>query len=89
MLGDPEKTVISREYPEEWDATKEPYYPVNDEKNARLYEQYAELAQSRPDAQKVVFGGRLGAYRYYDMDKVIESSFNLAKKEGFVENLNL
>ena len=87
-LGNPEKTVISREYPEDWDTTKEPYYPVNDEKNARLYAQYAELAQSRPDAQKVNFGGRLGAYRYYDMDKVIESALDMAKKEGLICDLN-
>lgn len=87
-LGNPEKTVISREYPEDWDTTKEPYYPVNDEKNARLYAQYAELAQSRPDAQKVIFGGRLGAYRYYDMDKVIESALDMAKKEGLICDLD-
>ena len=86
--GDPEKTVISREYPEAWDTTKEPYYPVNDEKNVRLYAQYAELAQSRQDAQKVIFGGRLAEYRYYDMDKVIESAFDLAKRENVIRDLN-
>lgn len=75
-------TVISREYPETWDASKEPYYPVNDEKNTRLYEKYAALAKSHPDAQNVIFGGRLGAYRYYDMDKVIEAAFELAAREG-------
>lgn len=83
--GDPDKTVISREYPEEWDTTKEPYYPVNDEKNARLYAEYAKLAQTHPDAENVIFGGRLGAYRYYDMDKVIEAAFDLARREGLAD----
>ena len=80
--GRPDVTVISHEYPEEWNASKEPYYPVNDQKNAELYEKYAALAKTHPDAVNVIFGGRLGAYRYYDMDKVIESSFELARKES-------
>ena len=65
------KTVISREYSSEWQAGDEPYYPINDEKNSLLYAQYKKLA----DAQsKVIFGGRLGEYRYYDMDAVIASA---------------
>ena len=65
------KTVISREYSSEWKPGDEPYYPVNDEKNGNLYAQYKSLADKE---QKVIFGGRLGEYRYYDMDQVIESA---------------
>ena len=65
------KTVISREYSAEWKRGDEPYYPVNDEKNSRLYEQYKALAEAEPG---VLFGGRLGEYKYYDMDKVIETA---------------
>ena len=72
------KTVISREYSSEWKPGDEPYYPVNDEKNGALYSQYAKLAEKE---EKVVFGGRLGEYKYYDMDKVIESALALAEKE--------
>jgi len=72
------KTVISREYSSEWKPGDEPYYPVNDEKNSALYAKYAALAQKE---QKVIFGGRLGEYKYYDMDKVIESALALAKRE--------
>lgn len=82
--GRKDVTVISREYPEEWDLSKEPYYPVNDENNMRLYKQYETLARTREDARNIVFGGRLGAYRYYDMDKVIEAAFDLVRREGFV-----
>ncbi len=71
-FGNQEKTVISREYSTDWKEGMEPYYPVNDEKNQALYRKYAELAQKE---QGVVFGGRLGEYKYYDMDKVIESAF--------------
>lgn len=77
-FGTQEKTVISREYSSEWKVGDEPYYPVNDEKNSRLYEEYAALAA---EEKNVIFGGRLGAYRYYDMDKVIASALELAKKE--------
>lgn len=63
------KTVISREYSSEWKPGDEPYYPVNDEKNSELYKKYRELANHE---QKVIFGGRLGEYKYYDMDKTIE-----------------
>ena len=65
------KTVISREYSGEWQPGDEPYYPVNDEKNSALYAGYKALADAEPH---VVFGGRLGEYKYYDMDKVIESA---------------
>ena len=65
------KTVISREYSAEWKRGDEPYYPVNDEKNSCLYEQYKALAEAEPG---VLFGGRLGEYKYYDMDKVIETA---------------
>lgn len=77
-FGTQEKTVISREYSSEWKVGDEPYYPVNDEKNSHLYEEYAALAA---EEKNVIFGGRLGAYRYYDMDKVIASALELAKKE--------
>ena len=77
-FGTQEKTVISREYSSEWKVGDEPYYPVNDEKNSHLYEEYAALAA---EEENVIFGGRLGAYRYYDMDKVIASALELAKKE--------
>ena len=72
------KTYISREYSSEWKLGDEPYYPVNDEKNSALYLEYKGLADKE---EKVIFGGRLGEYKYYDMDKVIESALNLAKKE--------
>jgi len=76
-FGTQPKTVISREYPSEWTEGMEPYYPVNDEKNAALYQQYAALAAQE---QNVIFGGRLAEYKYYDMDKVIESAFHAVEK---------
>ena len=72
------KTVISREYSSEWKLGDEPYYPVNDAKNGALYEKYKELAEKE---DKVIFGGRLGEYKYYDMDAVIASALELVKKE--------
>ena len=72
------KTVISREYSSEWKLGDEPYYPVNDTKNSTLYEQYKALAEAE---DKVIFGGRLGEYKYYDMDKTIEVALTAAKKE--------
>ena len=69
------KTVISREYSSEWKPGDEPYYPVNDQRNGELYKKYKELADKE---SKVVFGGRLGEYRYYDMDKVIRSALDKA-----------
>ena len=65
------KTVISKEYSSEWNIGDEPYYPVNDEKNNTLYKQYKELADKE---EKVLFGGRLGEYKYYDMDQVVEKA---------------
>lgn len=71
-------TIISREYSEEWGPGSEPYYPVNDEKNGALYEKYRELAEKE---ENVIFGGRLGLYRYYDMDKVIRAALDASEKE--------
>ncbi len=64
------KTIISREYSSEWKPGEEPYYPVNDEKNSNLFEEYHKLSEKNPN---VIFGGRLGEYKYYDMDKTIEA----------------
>lgn len=72
------KTYISREYSSEWKPGDEPYYPVNDEKNGKLYEKYKCLAETE---NKVIFGGRLGEYKYYDMDQVIAAALNMAEKE--------
>lgn len=72
------KTVISREYSSEWKLGDEPYYPVNDEKNGALYAQYKELAEKE---EGIIFGGRLGEYKYYDMDAVIASALDMAAKE--------
>lgn len=69
------KTVISKEYSSEWKPGDEPYYPVNDKKNENLYEEYRKLAQ---EEEKIIFGGRLGEYKYYDMDQVIAASLKLA-----------
>lgn len=77
-FGTSDKTVISREYSSEWKVGDEPYYPVNDEQNSSLYEKYKELAEKE---KRVVFGGRLGAYKYYDMDKVILAALELAEEE--------
>ncbi len=74
-----EKTVISYEYSDEWNTEKEPYYPINDEKNIALYDKYKELANNKSD---VIFGGRLGHYKYYDMDKVIESALECVFEEN-------
>ena len=71
------KTVITREYPADWSLGDEPYYTVNDEKNNALYARYAEKAA---EEQGVYFGGRLGEYKYYDMDKVIASSLRMCEK---------
>ena len=71
-------TIISREYSSEWKPGIEPYYPINDEKNNELFAQYRALADRE---EKVIFGGRLGDYKYYDMDKVIEAALKLVKKE--------
>ena len=71
-------TVITREYPTNWQPGDEPYYPINDERNTKLYEEYAALAEAEGD---VVFAGRLGGYKYYDMDKAIAAAFDLVKAE--------
>ena len=76
-FGTQPKTVISKEYGSEWKLGDEPYYPVNDEKNSKLYQQYRDLAEKE---QKVLFGGRLGEYRYYDMDAVIDSALRFCEK---------
>lgn len=77
-FGTQPDTVITREYPAEWQRGDEPYYPVNDERNNALYARYKELADKE---QNVLFGGRLGQYRYYDMDKVIEAALIMAEAE--------
>ncbi len=77
-FGTQPKTVISREYSSEWKLGDEPYYPVNDAKNGALYAQYKALAEGE---QNIVFGGRLGEYKYYDMDAVIASALEMCRKE--------
>ena len=72
------KTVISREFSSEWKPGDEPYYPVNDEKNGALYTEYKKLAEAE---KNVIFGGRLGEYKYYDMDAVIASALEICEKE--------
>ena len=71
------KTVISREYSSEWKPGDEPYYPVNDERNSALYAKYKELADAET---KVIFGGRLGEYKYYDMDQVIAAALKKSEE---------
>ncbi len=77
-FGDQPKTVISREYSSEWKVGDEPYYPVNDEKNGKLYAEYKKLAEAE---NNIIFGGRLGEYKYYDMDAVIASALEMCEKE--------
>lgn len=76
--GNQLKTVITKEYPKDWNSGDEPYYPINDTKNNSLYEKYKKLAEQE---NNIIFGGRLGSYKYYDMDKVIESALEAAEKE--------
>jgi UDP-galactopyranose mutase len=71
-------TIITREYPATWQRGDEPYYPVNDERNSALYAAYAQLAEQE---KNVLFGGRLGQYKYYDMDKVIAEALQMAEAE--------
>ena len=78
-FGKGQGTVITREYPAEWKPGDEPYYPVNNEKNNAVAAQYKELAAKE---KNVIFGGRLGQYQYYDMDKVIAAALDAAEKEG-------
>lgn len=77
-FGTQNGTVITREYPEKWQRGNEPYYPVNDERNNKLFSEYKKLAEKE---ENVLFGGRLGQYRYYDMDKVIIAALEMAKAE--------
>ena len=77
-FGTQSKTVISYEYSKEWKIGDEPYYPINDARNTQIYEKYKELSKKYPD---IIFAGRLGEYRYYDMDKVIEAALALSEKE--------
>ena len=72
------KTIITKEYPQSWKIGVEPYYPINDDKNNAIYQKYMELAQKE---EKVIFGGRLGLYKYYDMHNIIEEAYKLAQKE--------
>ncbi|MCD8338859.1 MAG: UDP-galactopyranose mutase, partial [Burkholderiales bacterium] len=78
VFGKQQNTVITHEYPQEWARGTEPYYPVNNEKNNELYEKYVELSKLHPS---VIFGGRLGMYKYFDMDKVIEVAMNCWKAQ--------
>ena len=73
-----QKTIITKEYPDKWIQGKEPYYTMNDEKNTLLYSKYKELADKD---SKVIFGGRLGQYKYFDMDKVIIEALKCVKEE--------
>ena len=77
-FGKQEKTVITREYPQDWNRNLEPYYPVNDEKNNALYAEYQKLAEKE---KNIFFGGRLAQYKYYDMDKCIASALAFAESE--------
>ena len=77
-FGKQPTTIISREYSSEWKKGDEPYYPVNNDKNDALYAEYKKLADQEG---KVIFGGRLGAYKYYDMDKVIDAALQMCKEE--------
>jgi UDP-galactopyranose mutase len=76
-FGQQPTTVITREYPKEWQAGDEPYYPINDDKNTQVFKQYQQLAQAEPN---VIFGGRLAEYRYYDMHQVIGSALAKTRK---------
>lgn len=76
-------TVVTKEYPLEWKPGEEPYYPINNEKNNALFTAYRKLAEAEP---KVLFGGRLGQYQYYDMDKVIAAALQMAEDEAVREN---
>lgn len=77
-FGTQESTVITREYPKDWSKGDEPYYPINNDINNNLFEQYKELASKH---KNIIFGGRLGDYKYYDMDKVIEAALDTVNKE--------
>lgn len=76
-FGKQNKTIVSKEYPVQWDPSKEPYYPINDEANTRKYQAYRQLAQSE---KKVIFEGRLGSYRYTDMQDTVRDAMVLWQK---------
>lgn len=76
--GDPNVSIVTKEYPQDWDRTKEAYYPVNDEKNSSIFEKYQEEKAFYPN---IIFGGRLGNYKYYDMDQVFAAALTDVKKE--------
>ncbi len=78
-FGDQPGTVITREYPAKWQSGDEPYYPVNDAHNEKLFQEYRKLAEEEGN---ILFGGRLGQYRYYDMDKVIAAALDMAESEA-------
>ena len=77
--GDKDKTIITREYPADWHRGDEPYYPINNQRNNELYKQYAKLANE--EANNVIFGGRLGQYRYYNMDQVLHAALTAVNEE--------
>lgn len=78
-LADEGKTIITKEYPQEWDRSKEAYYPVNNDENTRIYKAYAK--EARDNHPEIIFGGRLGKYRYFDMDQVFNDVFNTVRQE--------
>ena len=77
--GDKDKTIITREYPADWHRGDEPYYPINNQRNNDLYKQYTKLADEKAD--NVIFGGRLGQYRYYNMDQVLHAALTAVNEE--------
>ncbi|WP_434437820.1 UDP-galactopyranose mutase [Limosilactobacillus fermentum] len=77
--GDKDKTIITREYPADWHRGDEPYYPINNQRNNDLYKQYTKLADEKAD--NVIFGGRLGQYRYYNMDQVLHAALTIVNEE--------
>jgi len=77
-FGVQDKTIITKEYSIEWNKGDEPYYPINNEKNNEMYEKYKKISQKE---KNIIFGGRLAEYKYYDMDKVVQSALELIKKE--------
>lgn len=78
-LADEGKTIITKEYPQEWDRSKEAYYPVNNDENTKIYKAYAK--EARDNHPEIIFGGRLGKYRYFDMDQVFNDAFNTVRQE--------
>ena len=77
-FGTQPTTIITREYPQAWAPEVEPYYPVNDKENNALYRKYEALAAKE---KNIIFGGRLGSYRYYNMDQIVQAALELARKE--------